>query len=377
MQPATRLRLVSSLLSGVDSGIPGLSAAIATRDGVIWTGVAGVADLHTSSAVCVDDMFGIGSITKLFVAVVILQLVEEGRLTLDATPRRILGDESLAGVANANSATIADLLGHVGGVPSWEDDPAWIREARGAGLDPDRIWGKTETLDYIRGHPATGPAGAIYAYSNTGYTLLGLIIEQITGQTLEAEVRRRILYPLKLEHTYFEGFERPASGRVSHRYHYATESFIATAGASPSFASAEGAVVDVTRSNLSVEWAAGGMLSSARDLAVFGRGLRDGQLVSRTSLSLMHQWRKTPAGTQVGHGLFRTELQHGAAIGHNGGVLGFTASLWWAEAGDVVVAILCNVGTMHAGADLPNAVSVALRSGFTDLVIDVANTIRE
>lgn len=87
----------------------------------------------------------------------------------------------------------------------------------------------------------------------------------------------------------------------------------------------------------------------------------------------MHAWRKAATGTQIGHGLFRTELQRGAAIGHNGGVLGFTASLWWAEAGDAVVAVLCNVGTMHAGADLPSAVSVALRSSFTDLVIDVAS----
>ncbi len=83
-------------------------------------------------------LFGVGSITKTFAAVVILQLVEEGRLDLHATAASLLG-VAVAGIPNADQATIAQLLNHTGGVPSWEDDPAWIHEGRGDRLDPGRI----------------------------------------------------------------------------------------------------------------------------------------------------------------------------------------------------------------------------------------------
>lgn len=149
----------------------------------------------------------------------------------------------------------------------------------GSGQRAVRSWlltgsgGKSKLSTISGGTRRRGPAGVIYAYSNTGYTLLGLIVEQITGQTLAAKVRRRILGPLNLEHTYFEGFERTAAAPLACRYHYVTEAFILAAGVAPSFARVRDGIVDVTGTNLSVEWAAGGMLSSARDLVVFGRAL--------------------------------------------------------------------------------------------------------
>ncbi len=126
---------------GVAEGIPGLSAAVATSDGLVWTGVAGSADLETGVPVSPDMLFGIGSITKTFVAVVILQLVEEGLLDLNATSAGLLGS-AVDGIPNADEATVAQLLNHTGGVPSWEDDPVWISDGRGATLDVSRIWGK-------------------------------------------------------------------------------------------------------------------------------------------------------------------------------------------------------------------------------------------
>jgi D-alanyl-D-alanine carboxypeptidase len=97
-------------------------------------------------------LFGVGSITKTFVAVVILQLAEEGRLDLNATAESLLGS-AVAGVPNVATATLGQLLNHTSGVPSWEDDPAWIRDGRGDRLDVGRIWDKTATLAYIRGTP--------------------------------------------------------------------------------------------------------------------------------------------------------------------------------------------------------------------------------
>jgi len=165
--------LQSLLDVGVSLGIPGVSAAVATRDGVVWTGTAGASNVQTGEPVRPDMLFGIGSITKTFLAVVTLQLVEEERLRLSDSVASVLGDV-VRGIANAEHATIAQLLNHTSGVPSWEDDPIWIREGRGASLEVNRVWGKPDTLAYIKGHPPAAAPGETYGYSNTNYTLLGL-----------------------------------------------------------------------------------------------------------------------------------------------------------------------------------------------------------
>src|SRR5947207_10330715 len=138
------------LNEAVSHGIPGISVAIATGEGLLWTGTPGVARFGRSEPVRPEMLFGIGSITKTFVAVVILQLVQEGRLCLDATAASILG-VAVKDIANADRATISHLLNHSSGIPSWEHDPAWIREGRGDLLEIKRLWGKEDTLRYITG----------------------------------------------------------------------------------------------------------------------------------------------------------------------------------------------------------------------------------
>src|SRR5579871_1035863 len=202
--PAADLR--AQLDAAVDKGIPGISVAIASADAPIWTYTTGCADLITRAPIRTDHLFGIGSITKTFVAVVTLQLVEAGRLRLDATPQEFLG-AAVEGISNAECATLAQLLNHTSGIRSWEDEPTWIREGRGASLDPKRLWGKLDPLASIRGKPSIAPPAVGYSYSNTNHTLLGLIIEKVTGQEAMTVIRERILTPLALRDIYLEGFE--------------------------------------------------------------------------------------------------------------------------------------------------------------------------
>jgi D-alanyl-D-alanine carboxypeptidase len=325
---------------------------LATQRGVAWCGVAGVANVQTGEPVRPEMLFGIGSITKVFVAVVILQLIEARKVSLDDTAAAVLGS-AMQGIPNADEATIAQLLNHTAGVPSWEDDTAWIRDGRGVSLDVRRIWGKTEALDYIRGHAPVAPPGEKYSYSNTNYTLLGLIIEAVTGSDAANEIRRRILDPLSLTDVYLEGFEPVPSERLPHRYHSATAAFRARAGVHASFPEVRPGLIDVSEANLSVEWTAGGMVAAARDLAAFGAGLHGGKLLSPQSMVFMTQWLAVSDDVQVGHNLQRRIYPGGLAIvGHNGDVLGFRGSLYWIEGTDSVVAMLCNLGAMHAG-DVP------------------------
>lgn len=356
-QQAASADLQAMLEAVAECTAPGISAAVATHEGVIWRGTAGKANLDSGEPVRPDMLFGIGSITKTFVAVVILQLVEEGKLSLQDTAAGILGD-AVQGVANADKATIAQLLNHTSGVPTWEFDPAWIRDGRGDRLDPARIWGKADTLPYIQGHPPTNAPGKKYLYSNTNYTLLGMVIEEVTGTDAAEEIRRRVLKPAGVKDIYLEGFESLPVGRLSRRYHRATEDFRRDAGVNADFPEVRASLVDASSSNLSVEWTAGGMVATARDLALYGVALRDGRLLKPDSMKFLQQWLPIGENSQVGHNLYRdvyqTEYGELVLIGHTGGVLGFGGWLHWVEGSDVVLAVMRNVGTMHSGSVPPD-----------------------
>jgi D-alanyl-D-alanine carboxypeptidase len=361
--------LQSTLEGSIKAGVPSLSAAICTSEGVLWQ-----SSLGTGTDFYIPTLYGIGSITKVFVAVVIFQLVEEKRLNISDTLGDILDEEITHGIANAKEATIGGLLSHTAGVESWEDDPKWIAEARGEAMDPEKIWSKTETLDYIRRPNSLGPKPGEWSYSNTDFQLLGLVIEVITKNTAEAEIRKRILDPLGMKYTYIENFEDPQPEKLPDRYHWATESFQKTAGICPRFLPPKAGLIDVTGSNLSVEWVTGGMISCPSDMLAFAIALRDGKLLASSSMDIMTAWRPAKGPAEMGHGLFRFNLpsERGSWLGHFGSVLGFTGGMLWVEKGDCAVCVLSNVGTMHAG-DVPSsAPKVLLETEFLKLASELA-----
>jgi len=154
------IALQKCLEAGVATGIPGISAQISSSKETLFNGVAGSAYLENQIALAPipldpEHVFGIGSISKLFTSLITLQLIDEGKLALDDSIDTRLDATVLQGIPNAGKATIAQLLNHTSGIPSWEDDPKWIVEGRGKRLDPAKIWTTTETLDYIRYENAT------------------------------------------------------------------------------------------------------------------------------------------------------------------------------------------------------------------------------
>lgn len=344
--------LRAQLAAGLARGMPSISIAIATRQGVIWSDAVGYANLQSRSLAHTGYLYGIGSITKMFVACVIEQLIDEGRLSLDATGAVLLGKELVGGIPNADRATVRQFLDHTSGVPSWEFDPEWIRHGRGSAMDPSRIWGKTEALDYLksgRDH-ATNEPGSGYGYSNSNYTLLGLIIEKVTGHEAVREIHERLLAPRGLMDIRFEGFEPVDAARVPSRYHFGTAVFVRDAGLHPSFRRVRGPLIDVSRSNLSTEWTAGAVLATAHDLALFVRDLRDGHVVSAAALQRMSTFSATDDRDEdMGQGLALDRYGHEQLIGYTGNVLGFGAAVGWVPGEDVVIALLTNVGAMHAG----------------------------
>jgi D-alanyl-D-alanine carboxypeptidase len=348
--------LLNALVQGIAMGIPGLSVAIGTGKNLIWTGTAGYSDLLRKVPVKTDDRFGVGSITKTFVARVVLQLVEEGKLDLDRTAGDYLEPEFVRDVPNADIATLRQLLNHQSGIPTWEFQDEWIRQGRGDQMRLGVVWGKTETLGYIRRGrlPAVHVPGHRVSYSSTNYTLLGLIIEAITGNDAAAEIRRRILQPLHLEDTFLESFEEIPGGYV-HHYHYATPKFVDVAGLHRGFPEIRPYLIETTAANLSPEWTAGGMVSSASDLIRWSQAIRKGELLSPAMHKEVFTYYppKNPNCTQEEYmqGVLRINEYDNdcAVIGHGGGTLGFTAKMYWLEKIGVHIILLTNVGEMHSG----------------------------
>ena len=348
--------LRQALVVGIAAGIPGLSVAVGLGDSVAWAGTAGYNDILRRAPMEVNDRFGVGSITKTFVARVILQLVDEGKLDLDKTPQDYLDLAIIRAIPNTGAATLRHLLNHQSGIPTWEFQEDWIRKGRGAEMELGRVWGKTETLEYCTGDllPATNEPGERYSYSNTNYTILGLIIEAVTGNDAAAEIRSRLLDPLGLENTFLESFEDIPDGYV-HHYHYATPTFQQVAGVHRGFPEMRPYVVESTAGNLSPEWTAGGIVASASDLVRWAQSLRDGELVSpemqREAFRYYPPDEPRDSRSRYMQGISRTESYFGdyTVLGHGGGTLGFTAGMYWLEDTDIVVVVLANVGGMHSG----------------------------
>jgi D-alanyl-D-alanine carboxypeptidase len=368
----TENELRAALEQAVVDGLPGIAAAIATPRGLLWTAAAGWADIDRQRTLDHRHIFGAGSITKVLVASVVLQLAEQERGLLQRSVLEVLGERVTRGIANARWTTLEQLLRHASGIPSWEDDPRWIRAGRGVDLDTTRRWGKSDTLEYIRGHGALFEPGARYSYSNTNHTLLGLAIEQLTGSTAEAQIRRRLLDPLAMSSSSIEGFEPTDGSRLPRRYHAATPEFVRAAGIHERFHRVGARLIDVSASNLSVEWTAGGLISTPTDLTAFALALRTGQILSEAGMHKLTQWTHTGENSEVGCGVFRFQHAAGPLVGHTGNVLGFSSCMFWDMNSEAVFAVCSNAGSMHAGDDVPNAGSTALRSPFTALALRFA-----
>jgi D-alanyl-D-alanine carboxypeptidase len=401
--------LQEALATGIrEFGFPGISLSIANQSGIVWSGVDGYSDLErrqplqqqqeasasASASASKSSGFCIGSITKTLVAVLILQLVDEGKIDLEHTVLEYLSKNNddddddididnnlhdlVTKIANTSTATIRQILCHQSGIPTWEFEDDWIRAARGSNMQANKVWGKAETLKYVTKAEPTGGPGEKFSYSNTNYTLLGLVIESVTGNDVTVEFRRRILDPLGLRSSYLESFQEPPPDvELTHHYHFATRAFCETAGRSDLFKPVkedrlDDDLIDTTKANLSCEWTAGGMVMSMTDLVTYTRALRDGKLLSPVMMTELLTYRppksddigKNSAGQEgktlddtsgrYSQGICRTvwktkEGDHYSYFGHGGLTLGFSSKMIWLEDHDLVIACATNVGLMHSG----------------------------
>jgi D-alanyl-D-alanine carboxypeptidase len=323
--------------------IPGMSAAVIFPDGSMWSAGSGLAEVSPARIVSTDIPFVVGSITKTFVAATIMQLVDVGALSLDDPLSNWLPDYPRAG-----QITLRMLLSHTSGVFNLYESPNYFRLVV---RRLHRTWTPQDVLDKLAGAPYCDP-GACYHYSNTGFILLGLVIEAQTGQALGTVFRERFFTPLGLTATYFQGDGPPPAS--SARGYKATQ-----AG---NVAIDDGSSYRPTQSEGTVIWAAGGIVASAPDMARWARALYGGEVISADSLAQMTNFvfRPEKQGGYYGLGT-RQRLFSGIAMeGHTGTLRAFNAAMWYLPSLDLTVVVMTNRTGIDANAITDALLAVAV-----------------
>jgi len=258
-------KLLDSLVAGQDSVRGGL--LLVDGPGFHWKGASGVASEATGAAMLPDDQFAIDSIAKAMTATIVMGLVEEGRIALDDPIGRYLppslmdGLHVISGTSYSGAVTIRHLLNHSSGIP---DDWACAGFLDRIAADLERRWTPEETIAFVKSNcePAFPPGGG-FSYSDTGYNLLGLIIEHVSGKTLQGAYRERLLDPLGMEHTYRPAFE---ASRPSIPQRRPSERFLGDLECS------------LSPAVMTADWAGGGLISTTEDLNRFLRAFVDDRI---------------------------------------------------------------------------------------------------
>ncbi|MGP3943455.1 serine hydrolase domain-containing protein [Streptomyces sp. 6N106] len=291
-----------------EDGFPAALAAVDNGDGRVRDYTAGVGDLTTGEDVPVNGRVRAGSNTKAFVSAVVLQLVGEGKVTLDAPIETYLPGLVRGEGIDGNKITVRQLLQHTSGLPDF------VRH-----MEPNAFTARNtyteprELLDTALAHKADFAPGEKWQYSNTNYVLAGLLVQKVTGRPLGEEITHRIIRPLGLHDTYW-----PTTGERGIRGPHPKGYDTARPGAE---------LADITELDPSKAWAAGQLVSTPRDLNRYFSALLGGKVLRPAELEEMKTTVKAdgPApNSSYGLGLMKTELSCGRVLwGHGGDINGY------------------------------------------------------
>jgi CubicO group peptidase (beta-lactamase class C family) len=275
----------------------------------------GLADLEFGVPMDPSNVFPICSITKQFTAVAILQLVEAGKLKLTDELGMFVPDYPTGGA----KITLTQLLTNTSGVPNLSDQSEWRKIWR-EDLTPDQV------LDFTRNKPLEFAPGSDWKYSNTGFTLLGLVIEKASGQSYPDYVRTHLFAPAAMTHSYYTDSNRLIPRRI-HGYSRSGQTW----ANAPYF-------------NLVQAFSAGALLSTVDDLWAWEQALEAGRLVNTSLLASAYVEGHLPdgRGTHYGFGWEVNKLGHHDVIEHAGGIRGFAAYEAHVPDAGIYVVVLSN-----------------------------------
>ena len=334
--PAARVRatvdsLAQAFLAARKS--PGVSIAVVRGTDTLVAQGYGLADVDQNVPATANTLYRIGSITKQFTAASVMRLVEQGKVGLDDSIARHVPNLPTAW----RGVTVRQLLNHTSGIPSYtEAGVRWQRRWR-EDMPPDTIVAITAS-DSMWFTPGTD-----WRYDNTGYVVLGMLLEHVTGQRYAQFVEQHLLRPLGLEHTWYCDMNRVLPGRA--------------AGYEPGGAEPWRHTVYLS---MTQPYAAGSLCSTVGDVARWDRLLATGRVVSPASYRAMTTPEGSAAAHHYGFGLAVDTLGGRTMITHNGGIPGFLSDNAYFPAESLAVVVLTNSGASNPGPLLRNVARAAL-----------------
>ena len=298
------------LLANYAADGPGAAVIVARGDEIVFRGARGSGDVEHRTPLSADSEFDIGSITKQFAAAGLLKLVEAGKVALGDPLSKFVKD-----YPNGDHITVQELLDHTSGIKSYTDAP-----------DPERKALTTLRLvDSFKNEKPEFAPGSAWAYDNSGYVLVGAIIEATSGLPWQLYLKQVLFEPLGLHHTGY-GADPAVVARQAHGYTLS-----------------EGKAVPAPLESQSRPYADGSLVSTVDDLLTWNRALHKGRVLKSETYRRMI----TPVGAavpeQYGMGLWHTTLRKHEMIGHSGHISGFSAYLLYLPQADISVAVLQNM----------------------------------
>ena len=314
-QDAWDAQLTESITTAMrEASIPGAIVGVWQDGKAPYVQAFGVRDTASGEPMATDLHMRIGSLTKTFTVTAVLQLVDQGKIGLDDPI-----DRYVPGVPGGNMITIRQLAAMRSGLYSYTDDLIPTLPS-----NPGRQWTPQELLTMSFNHPPRFAPGTEFDYSNTNTVLLGLVIEKVSGQSIEAYLDANILGPERMAHTVFP---TDAAFPSPHAQGYMTMP--------------DGEIVNTTDWNPSWGWAAGAMISTLDDLRTWIPDLATGTLLSPATQREREQFLPAPQegeGAEYGLGL---ENQNGW-IGHNGNIVGYLTYPYYLPSEKITMIVLLN-----------------------------------
>jgi D-alanyl-D-alanine carboxypeptidase len=335
----------------------GAQLAVAMPDGSIIALATGMADTAKREPMTTRHLLLQGSVGKTYASAVAMQLIHEGKISLDDPIAKYLGSEPwFSRLPNAQSITVRQLMNHTSGLVRYEFNERFTADLTAS---PDRVWKPEELVAYIFDTAAAFAAGEGWDYSDTNYIVLGMIMEKVTGRAFYDLARERVFRPAGLTQT-VPSDSRTIAG-LANGY----------AGANNPFGGTDAMLVDGRMViNPQFEWTGGGMASSAADLARWGKLLYEGGAFDPSMLPRLLDGVPARLGqnTKYGLGVIIRETPLGTLYGHSGFFPGYQAEVLYVPTVKAAVAFQVN-------SSVPGALGRGMSPGrFT---IEVAGIVAE
>ncbi len=297
---------------------PGAAVLVANKDQVIYHKAFGMANLELDVPLRHDHVFRIGSVTKQFTCAAIMQLEEQGKLSLQDDLTKFIPDYPTQG----KKITVEHLLTHTSGIKSYTGMKEWTGEVRRKDFTVSGL------IDFFKDQPMDFEPGTKYEYNNSGYILLGFIIEKVSGKTYAEYMSEHFFKPLGMKNSYYDEHAPIIKNRA----------------AGYSQGDVSGNYVNAAFLSMTQPYAAGSLLSTVEDLFIWTKALHSGKVVKPESLKKMTTPYILPDGTNTryGYGLQMGNLLGSLSVEHSGGIHGFLSNLVYLPKEDVCVAILTN-----------------------------------